>query len=276
MAKKNLIDGVWAGSEASLDDYLSLMSQVDLKLSAGWQPEATQVAPAIPRLLTVAGNVGVVAIAGPLTNNDSPWNEIFGITSYGAIREAMIHAANDPAITSILLDINSGGGAVSGVSDTGNLIRQVNENSKPVVAFTDGGMLSAAYWLGCSAGQVFASNVAHVGSIGVLATHVDRSEQLRQDGLKVSIIRAGEFKALANSIEPLTEAARAQIQEGVDAAYQVFVGHVAEMRDTSYANADKTMAQGREFFGDQAVKAGLVDGITSFDALMVALTKSKP
>jgi ClpP class serine protease len=118
---------------------------------------------------------------------------------------------------------------------------------------------------------VFASNVSGVGSIGVIATHTDQSEALKQAGLKVTVIRAGTEKALANGAEPLTDAGRAQIQAGVDAAYQVFVQHVAEMRGTTYPAADATMAQGREFFGQAAVSAGLVDGIASFDSLMSGL-----
>jgi nicotinate-nucleotide pyrophosphorylase len=70
--------------------------------------------------------------------------------------------------------IDSGGGAVSGVADAGNLIKLIDQSVKPIYSFTDGAMCSAAYWLGCSAREVYSSNVSTVGSIGVIATHMEQ------------------------------------------------------------------------------------------------------
>ena len=91
---------------------------------------------------------------------------------------------------------------------------------------------------------------------------------LKEAGIGVTVVRAGKYKALANGVEKLTEEGKAQIQAGVDAAYKIFVGHVAEMRGKSYEFADSVMAQGREFYGQAGADAGLVDGIKSFDQVM--------
>lgn len=171
----------------------------------------------------------------------------------------------------ILLDIDSGGGAVSGVDDTAKLIRLVNDRVKPVTTYTDGAMCSAAYWLGSAAGDVFASKGAIVGSIGVIATHKEYSEAYKKEGVGVTVVRAGKFKALANSNEKLTEAGKAQLQKIVDASYEIFVDHVAAMRGKSYEYADKTMADGQEFIGQASVDVGLVDAIKTFDALITDL-----
>jgi ClpP class serine protease len=144
----------------------------------------------------------------------------------------------------------------------------VNKSVKPVYAFTDGTMASAAYWLGSSAGAVFVSQTAMTGSIGVIATHTEYSKALKEAGIGVTVMRAGEYKALANSMEPLSEVAKMQLQDQLNAAYGVFIGHVAEARGTSVAIADKTMGQGREFFGSAAVDAGLADGVRTFDGMM--------
>jgi signal peptide peptidase SppA len=222
------------------------------------------------RLLAIDdAGVATISIKGPLTNDgDADWNEWLGMTGYPEIRDAMISAATDTSVQHIILDIDSGGGAVSGVDDTAKLIRLVHDNVKPVTAFTDGSMYSAAYWLGSSAGEVYASKAAGMGSIGVIATHMERSEMLKEAGIGVTVVRAGKYKALANGVEKLTEEGKAQIQAGVDAAYKIFVGHVAEMRGKSYEFADSVMAQGREFYGQAGADAGLVDGIKSFDQVM--------
>lgn len=258
---------LWAGTEMSLDDYLSAMSGAEAYTGQP-QPEEDDK----PDLLEIQGNVGVISIRGPLTNRDSWVNKYIGVTSYNSIREAMIYAAGMPDVKQILLDIDSGGGAVAGVADTANLIRMVNEKMKPVTAFTDGNMASAAYWLGSSAGKVYASKTAMVGSIGVIAYHSEQSKALEKAGINVTVVRAGKYKALANGVEPLTEVAKEQMQTHLDAAYKVFVQHVAEARNVSYDLADTQMAQGLEFMGEASVGAGLTDGVESYDTLFNRLS----
>lgn len=266
-----LEDKIWAGTETSLDAAMVASQGIAVKLAAGQVDYDEDDA---PRLLEVSDGVATITIRGSLTNNDSPLNALFGVTSYGEIREAMLSAAEDASVKQIMLDIDSGGGAVNGVADTANLIRTVNDRIKPVTAFTDGTMASAAYWLGSSAGSVVMGKSAVVGSIGVLSVHTEYSKALEAEGVTKTVVRAGSEKALANSIEPLSAKGRASIQALVDSAYEVFVDHVANMRGASYAHADMNMAQGREFIGESAVKAGLVDAINSFDQVM-GLLKSK-
>jgi len=259
---------VWAGTEASLHAALDAEEARATRMAAG--DRISDKDRETSRLLAIDdAGVATISIKGPLTNDgDSDWNEWLGMTGYPEIREAMISAATDASVQHIILDIDSGGGAVSGVDDTAKLIRLVHDNVKPVTAFTDGSMYSAAYWLGSSAGEVYASKAAGMGSIGVIATHMERSEMLKEAGIGVTVVRAGKYKALANGVEKLTEEGKAQIQAGVDAAYKIFVGHVAEMRRKSYEFADSVMAQGREFYGQAGADAGLVDGIKSFDQVM--------
>ena len=259
---------VWAGTEASLHAALDAEEARATRMAAG--ERLGDKDRETSRLLAIDdAGVATISIKGSLTNDgDADWNEWMGMTGYPEIRDAMISAATDASVQHIILDIDSGGGAVSGVDDTAKLIRLVHDNVKPVTAFTDGSMYSAAYWLGSSAGEVYASKAAGMGSIGVIATHMERSEMLKEAGIGVTVVRAGKYKALANGVEKLTEEGKAQIQAGVDAAYKIFVDHVATMRGKSYEFADSVMAQGREFYGQAGADAGLVDGIKSFDQVM--------
>jgi signal peptide peptidase SppA len=263
-------DKLWMGTEASLHNMLSIVEAQTKMMAAGQAVVSSQRQETrVPRLVEVHDGVAHINISGSLVNSgDEDWNEYFGLTGYPEIREAMVYAATNPDVKHILLNIESGGGQVSGVSDTGKLIRMINDRVKPVTAFTDGAMYSAAYWLGSSAGEVYASKAAGVGSIGVIATHMERSEMLKEYGIGVTVVRAGKYKALANGVEKLSEEGKAQIQAGVDSAYRIFVDHVAEMRGKSYEFADSVMAQGREFYGQAAADAGLVDGIKSVDEVL--------
>lgn len=252
----------WAGTEQSLERFLA---SEKLDVSA-MHPQDEQDGP--PRLFAQSGNVGVITIAGSLVNNDSWMNAFMGRTSYGEIRDALVHAASDPNIGAIVLDINSGGGAVSGVSDTADLIKKIDKEVKPVHTFSDGMIASAAYWLGSSARSVSVGQVTEAGSIGVITVHREMSKAMEMDGVKATVIKAGDHKGNGNPYEPLSNKARAEIQGQLDHMYGIFMGSVAENRGMSYPVADAKMGQGRTFIGTQAVEAGLADSVTTFDAVV--------
>jgi signal peptide peptidase SppA len=224
------------------------------------------------------GNVAVVDISGPLTNADSIWNTMFGITSYNSIRNSMIEAASDPEVKQIVMNIDSPGGSPAGLPDVSNLIRKIGA-AIPVTAYTAGHMTSAAYWLGSAADKVYAGPTATVGSIGVITTHFEVTKNLEDMGVKPTVIRAGEKKALGGPYEELSKEAKAEIQGQLDHLHDVFISQVADHRGKSFADVKKNLADGSTFIGEQAVSNGLADGITTLDALVGGLQarhESKP
>lgn len=257
----------WAGTETAFRDYQESLAKLSAHHS---DEEPTETS------YEVHGNVAVIPIKGSLTNRDSFWNSIFGLTSYTQIRNAVVEASSDSAVNSIVLDIDSGGGSASGVSEVGALIRYVHDNVKPVAAYSGGTMASAAYWIGASAGQVFSNDTATVGSIGVIATHMDFSKMLENDGIKATVFRAGEFKALGSPYEQLDEKATKQIQSQLDTLYGLFVDKIAQLRGVTPEVVLDKMAEGREFIGAAAKRNGLVDGITTLDTLVGKLQKRSP
>jgi len=268
-------ESLWAGTESSLAAAVKAEELRQQWLASGKQWEQQEEEDRQPRLLEVDGSIAYVTIKGSLNNDDDRgWNAYFGMTGYPEVREAVLAAAENPDVKHVVLNISSGGGTVSGLEDTGKLIALINSRVKPVTAYTDSAMYSAAYWLGASAGEVYASKSAGLGSIGVIATHIERSEMYKEMGLGVTVIRAGKYKALANSAEKLTEEGKAQIQAGVDIAYGIFKDHVAESRGKSVEYVESVMAQGREFYGQAAADAGLIDGVKSFDEVVDKITNS--
>jgi len=270
--KKSAID-YWAGTEQSLEEYQIRAAQgealqVDSRAYRDEDDERT------PYLLEVVGATGVIHINGPLTNKDAWYNEFLKIPSYNAIKDALVAAATDTRLEQIVLNINSGGGPVSGISDTADLIQKIDAQIKPIYTYTESSLASAAYWLGCSASKVFSSELAVVGSIGVIATHAENSKELAEAGITVTTLRAGKYKALASSTEPLTETAREEIQARIDTIYGIFAEHVAKYRGRTYSQVDSQMGQGREFLGSAALAVGLVDGVTTLDKLMSKLEET--
>lgn len=258
----------WAGTEESLAQYAMNLA---LQLKHGYQSsddDDDDDEENRPRLLNIQGSVAVISIRGALTNRDHGYGSYE--TTYPEIRQALIAAAVDPQVKAIVLDINSGGGAVTGVSDTANLIRKV-DGIKPVHAFTDGMMCSAAYWLGCSARSVKATEMSEVGSIGVITTHMSFFRMYQDVGIDATVLRAGEFKALGHPMEQLSDKAKGVIQAQLDQMYGMFASYVADRRSMSVDLFNQTAGEGRVFIGVKAVDAGLVDAITNFDKLISSL-----
>ncbi len=270
-------ESAWVITEAGLAQYEANAYAIRAKIAMGaydeWDEEDAQEVKS--EMLRVEGSTGIISIKGALVNTDSIWNRAFGLVSYNSIRSALLESVSNPGIDRILLDIDSPGGAVSGVNDTAELISAIDQSIKPVFAFTDGSMASGAYWIGSSAREVYASETAIIGSIGVIMTHMEQSVRLEREGIKATVIRAGKYKQMGNPNEPLTETGEAELQSMVDSVYKIFATHVSEERSKSYEYTDTVMAQGRVFLAESAVEIGLIDKIYNFDIALAEVNAKK-
>jgi signal peptide peptidase SppA len=171
----------------------------------------------------------------------------------------------------VLLYVDSPGGTVDGTQALADLIFNAR-GKKPIVAIADGMAASAAYWIGSAADKFFISgDTTLTGSIGVVAQHTDISTAEEKRGIKVTEITAGKYKRIASEHAPLTDEGRASIQERVDHLYSVFVDNVARNRGVSSDLVASDMADGKLFVGKQAIKAGLVDGVSTPEAAIASL-----
>ena len=229
----------------------------------------TQYAVALPdksaekELYSLWGDTAVIGISGPLMKRESFSFFFFGGTSYAYIKAAVKAAAADDEVAAIILRIDSPGGVVNGLEETVDLIFEAR-GSKPIVAYADGMMASAAYEIGSAAGEIVAGATAMAGSIGVLMVHEDWSQFNAKAGVDVTYLTSGKYKALGNPDEPLSDLARETFQAELDYLYTLFVETVARNRDTEAATVLSDMADGRIFIGQQAMDAGLVDHIGNF------------
>lgn len=212
--------------------------------------------------------VAVIEMNGVLAKRMNMFMAISGGTSMQIVASQIAAAANDASVKSIVLAIDSPGGTVDGtqtLADTVKAAKQV----KPVYAVANGVMASAAYWIGSAATKVYiADNTTAVGSIGVVATHVDESAANEKAGVKVTEIVAGKYKRVTSSNAPLSKEGRADMQGKVDYIYEQFVQTVAENRGVSVDVVLEQMADGRVFLGNQAIEAGLVDGVMALSEVI--------
>jgi signal peptide peptidase SppA len=266
----------WAGTPESLQAYIDAVAKLmesDMPTKRADYLDMQQDAADLPRLLEMQGDVAVISIRGPLTNSDSWMNMFTGAVSYSDIRAALIFAVNSEQVKAIALDIQSGGGAVSGLADTADLIKTIDTKVKPVYAYGDSLIASAAYRLGISARSLSIGRETEAGSIGVVMVHKEMSKMMEKDGITATVIRSGKWKMLGNPYEALSEVAQETLQAQVDQLNGLFVDYVAECRGKSAANVEATIGGGRIFIGQSAVDVGMVDAVTNFDSFMSGITQ---
>lgn len=218
---------------------------------------------------TVENGVATIDVRGLLVPETSSDYRSWGVTGYANLADYIQQANDDYTVTSIVLDIDSGGGYVAGLD---GITESIYQSAKPIETFVSGDMYSAAYWLGASTSKITASNQSGIGSIGVYVVHTEESGWLERYGEKVSLFRSGRWKAAFNSFMPLSDEEKTRLQEGVDESASIFFNHVAAQR-----NLDVKTIQGWEGDDFTAIKAkelGLIDVIADSIAVSSSTAQS--
>jgi len=209
----------------------------------------------IPVMGVVAHRMSMMDISGP------------GGASIQKLTAQFRQALEDGNCKAIVFDVDSPGGSVEGVMELASEIFEARKQ-KPITAVCNAMACSAAYWLAAAAGEVVVTPSGQCGSIGVYMLHQDESEALAKDGIKISVIKAGKYKAEGNPSEPLSPEAREAFQGKVDAYYSMFVKAIGQYRGASQAAVRDGYGQGRSLLAGDAVKQNLADRVGTLDEVL--------
>lgn len=217
-------------------------------------------AAAAPRAIGTTGGVAVLPIYGMLSQRMNMMADMSGGTSTDLLGAQFDAAMADPAIKGIVFDVDSPGGAVQGTMELAAKIAAAR-GGKRIVAIANSLSASAAYWLSTAADEVFATPTAEVGSVGIIAAHLDSTAALEQAGLKYTLITAGRFKGETLDKVPLTDEARAFLQGRVNSYYDMFTNAIAANRGVSPDAVVDGFGEGRAVGANEALKLGMIDRI---------------
>jgi len=216
--------------------------------------------------------IAVLPLYGVVTQRGNMVDDISGpgSTSTQQFTSALRQVLADDTVGQILIDIDSPGGSVYGVAELASEIVKARAQ-KPVVAVANSLAASAAYWIGCSASEFYATPGGEVGSIGVWQAHFDYSKALEEEGVKTTLVSAGKFKVEGNPYVPLDPEAQAFMQSRVDDYYNAFIQAVAVGRGVPVDDVRNGMGEGRVLGADAALAQRMVDGIASFDDVLARM-----
>lgn len=187
-------------------------------------------------------------------------------------------AMQNPNILGVVLKINSGGGSVQG---TGEFADAIKNAIKPVVTWCDGIMASAAYWIGSSAIEVFASHATtEYGSIGTAINFYDFRKMMEKDGVSEIYINAdsspdknqdyfnaldGDTSSIKNNIlNPTNEIFMEAVKDNRAGKLKV----INKIKEGSGISLNEPLT-GKMYLAKTAIENGLIDKIGSLeDAVM--------
>lgn len=215
-------------------------------------------------------DTALLKVAGSLVPTHQAWHPHMAgrVTSYEALAGAAHLLAEDDSVKRVVLKVASSGGAVTGVDRAAERIRWLDRH-KPVVSHVDSMAFSAGYWLASSAREVVAGGrMAEFGSIGTLMVHQSLHRMAQDEGIDVTVFRAGDHKAMGHPLEALTDEARAYLQADVDKTNTFFLEHVSRRRNLMISD-QRVWADGKTFFAAEAQSVGLVDRIADLDDLII-------
>ncbi len=181
-----------------------------------------------------------------------------GMTCMHEVADMLTRASSDPSITSVLLDIDSPGGTVTGTPELADLVATIDRHKKPVCAFSDSLMCSAAYYVGSQARRVFGTKSAIVGNVGTVLSFFDYSGMLENLGIKAELFRNEDspIKGAGFPGVALTEAQRAFLQASVNESGADFKRAVSAKR-----HVEPDGMNGGWYSGPRAVALNLIDHV---------------
>lgn len=212
--------------------------------------------------------VAIIEVSGTLVHKLGSLEPYSGMTGYDGLRQNIFAALHDTDVKMIVLDIDSPGGEVSGCFDLVDFIYSARK-IKRIDAILNEMACSAAYAIASACNKIYMPRTGCAGSIGVIWMHVDLSKMMSKDGVSVTFITYGDRKSDGNSYEPLSDAAYATAQEGINEMGELFVNTVARNRGISVEDVRATQAG--VYLGQNAVKQKLVDYIMSPDEAYAAI-----
>ncbi len=204
---------------------------------------------AVPRLrvIEVAGNISDFGGFSPLGSTLS------GVQLANTIRQS----ASDSSVKGLVVRIDSPGGSVHGSDAMMQALVKARE-TKPVVASMGSVAASGGYWTSLGSSLVFADRTTITGSIGIFTVKPAMAGLLSKIGISVKHFGIGPHEDAQGSIRPWTPSDHKAIELSLARYYGLFLDNTAQARSLP-RQAMLHLAEGRIWFGDEAVANHLVD-----------------
>lgn len=212
-----------------------------------------------PNIDVTADDIAVVIASGAIMDGTQPRGTVGGDTTAALLRQAR----NDDKVKAVVVRVDSPGGSAFASEVIRNEIVALREAGKPVVISMSSLAASGGYWISMSADKIVAQPTTLTGSIGIFSVITTFEKGLNNIGVYTDGIGTSPFSGIGITTG-LTEGASQAFQMGIEHGYNRFVNLVADSRGIALSDME-SIAEGRVWTGQDAMKVGLVDQMGDFD-----------
>ena len=233
--------------------------------ASGWDFDGDEGSSVRP--YQVVNGTAIYSIRGKMLPESNFFTQIFGIATYEDIGNAISMMSQDEEVERVLMDVSTPGGAVSGISDLSDSWRKLNA-VKPITTHSPGMLASAGMWLASNSTEIYASETADVGSIGVVLQHVSQERALDKAGIKVTEIKSAPLKHIGSPAKDLTSDELSHLQKKVDESAGLFKKQIYMSR----GRVSEEAFTGETFIASTATTLGLIDGVKNFSEVFTNMS----
>lgn len=218
------------------------------------------------------GKVAIIPVRGPIFPRANLFTSWSGGTSIDMLTRDFNIALERPDITSIIFDIDSPGGEITGQSEFAEMVFNA-QGKKRILTYVSGLAASGAYWIGSSTSEIISTNTGLLGSIGVVAAYRDTSARDEKQGIKnIDIVSSISPK---KRYDIKTNDGKTIVQKILDDLADIFVSAISKHRGTNAEDVISNFGQGDIIIAQSAIDVGMADRIGSFESL-IEQENSKP
>ena len=230
--------------------------------------------------------VGVLALI--IIGSVIPWEDTFPsgpkvgiveinmpITVSKNIVEDLNYFNEKSNIIAIVIRLDTPGGGVAATQEIYEKVKKIADTgTKPIIASMGGVAASGGYYIALGADTIMANPGTATGSIGVIMSYPIIGELMDKIGVQYETIKSGKLKDSGSLFRNLSEEERVYFQGLIDDLHSQFELVVSQEREIPIKEVGK-YATGRVYSGKQAVNAGLIDILGTFeDAVLLAAQKA--
>lgn len=221
-------------------------------------------------------SIAVLPVHGPLEARPTLMGELLGMTSCEAVGRTLDGLVADDSVQSVVMDFMTPGGMVYGVPELANKIYEYR-SIKPIIGVSNPMAASGGQWLIAACSRCVGGVSSDWGSVGVLVSRYDATEQMAKEGIKEHVVRssASPYKGEFIESEPLTDEARQHLQLRADQIYDQFAGDLAKFRGVSVQHVRDNFGKGRLVDSKSAIHAGMADRVMTLEETVYKLAANR-
>ena len=224
-----------------------------------------------PQKSTTDEALAVITMSGTIVRSAGELSEGIDVET---LKNSLDAALENKKVKALVLRIDSPGGDALASADMLQMLDSAAVK-KPLVVSMSGVAASGGYMTALAGKTIFAEPLTITGSIGVYALKPNISGLAEKIGLGRDVVTRGRYADADTPFKSLEGEAYNKFVAASGEVYDDFVSKVAVSRKMSIIQVD-SVAGGRVWTGNQALKAGLVDRMGGlFDALHAAQLLAK-